>query len=178
MSGPEGSSIKNPLLCVVVFILCKRRSSIMEDIQFMELAYQQALIAKTLDEIPVGAIIVNNNQVIASGYNYRETTNKITSHAEINAIEEAAKILHSWKLDECTLYVTLEPCMMCSGAIIQSKIKRVVFGAYENNEIALSKILFQTSDKEIRYHPTFTGGILEEKCSSLIIEYFKNKRRK
>lgn len=143
---------------------------------FMELAYQEALSAQKQGEIPIGAIIVRNNEVLSTGYNQRQTTNKITKHAEIVAIENAAQQLNTWKLEDCTLYVTLEPCLMCTGAIIHSRIKRVVFGAYEKKEIALSNLLFQINDQQLIHHPCFTGGILEERCSLLILNYFKNKR--
>ncbi len=146
-----------------------------QDIEFMELAYQEALKCLDKDEVPVGTVIVRNNQVIARGHNLRETTNLATAHAEIIAINEACKKLNSWYLDECSLYVTLEPCIMCSGAIINSRIKRVVFGAFENRWLALTTIY--DSNFPVNHKPEITSGILQDKCSLIIKEYFKNKRK-
>lgn len=146
-----------------------------QDIEFMELAYQEALKCLDKDEVTVGTVIVRNNQVIARGHNLRETTNLATAHAEIIAINEACKKLNSWYLDECSLYVTLEPCIMCSGAIINSRIKRVVFGAFENRWLALTTIY--DSNFPVNHKPEITSGILQDKCSLIIKEYFKNKRK-
>lgn len=146
-----------------------------QDIEFMELAYQEALKCLDKDEVPVGAVIVRNNQVIACGHNLRETTNLATAHAEIIAINEACKKLNSWYLDECELYVTLEPCIMCSGAIINSRIKKVVFGAFENRWLALTTIY--DSNLPVNHKPEIISGILQDKCSIIIKDYFKNKRK-
>lgn len=146
-----------------------------QDIEFMELAYQEALKCLDKDEVPVGAVIVRNNQVIARGHNLRETTNLATAHAEIIAINEACKKLNSWYLDECELYVTLEPCIMCSGAIINSRIKKVVFGAFENRWLALTTIY--DSNLPVNHKPEIISGILQDKCSIIIKDYFKNKRK-
>ena len=147
-----------------------------QDIKFMEIAYQEALKCLEKDEVPVGAVIVKDNEVISCAHNLRETTNLATAHAEILAIEEACKKLDSWYLDECTLYVTLEPCVMCSGAIINSRIKKVVFGAYESRWLALTSIY--QSEKPVNHRPEIIPGILEEQCSKVIKDYFKNKRKK
>src|SRR5690625_1120994 len=97
----------------------------------MSLAIEEAKKAEKIGEVPIGAIIVQNNEVIAKGYNIRETTQTTLSHAELMAIEQANKKIGSWRLEDCTLYVTIEPCPMCAGAIVQSRIKRVVFGAID-----------------------------------------------
>ena len=143
------------------------------DEQYMELAYQQALHAYENDEVPIGAIIVKDSQVIASAFNQKETLQDVTAHAEILAIQQACQYLSSWHLDDCTLYVTLEPCLMCSGAIIQSRIKRVVYGASTHRWSGLNDYLTHYS---FNHKPLLENGILEEKCSILLFSYFKNKR--
>lgn len=172
MSGPEGSSIKNNRLCVMAFILEERK---MNDEEYMELAYLEALKAFYEDEVPIGAIIVRDHQIIASSYNQRENKNLSTAHAEITAIQKACHELNSWRLDDCILYSTLEPCLMCSGAIIQSRIKKVVYGASADKWISLNKLL-SLPKNNFNHIPEVQGGILEDKCTQLIKEYFKKKR--
>src|SRR5690625_3019637 len=101
------------------------------DEQYMQLVIEEAKKAQAIGEVPIGAIIVYENEVIASGYNIRETSQKTLSHAELIAIQQANERIGSWRLEDCTLYVTLEPCPMCAGAILQSRMKRVVFGAFD-----------------------------------------------
>ena len=140
----------------------------------MELAYQQALIANDIDEVPIGAIIVKDGNVIASAYNQKEHLQEVSAHAEMLAIKEACQKLDSWHLDGCILYSTLEPCMMCSGAIIQSRISKVVYGASGQRWHGISKFLNQ---HDFNHYPDIKSGILEEKCCSLLSEYFKSKRK-
>ena len=132
------------------------------DEKYMELAYQQALQAYENDEVPIGAIIVKDNQVIASAFNQKEMLQDVTAHAEILAIQQACHFLSSWHLDDCTLYVTLEPCLMCSGAIIQSRIKKVVYGASTHRWSGLNDYLRHYS---FNHTPFLEGGILQEKCA-------------
>lgn len=144
----------------------------------MSLAIKEALKAKDLDEVPVGAIIVKDDKVISKGYNLREKDNSVISHAEINAIKKANKKLKSWRLEECTLYVTLEPCIMCAGAIIQSRFKRVVFGTRDPKGGAfVSSIDVQKADN-LNWKVEITEGVLQEECSLILKEYFKEKRNK
>ena len=146
----------------------------MSDLEFMELAYQQALLALEKDEVPIGAIVVKDGEVIATGYNQREHNQMVTDHAETIAIQKACMILGTWRLEGCTLYTTLEPCIMCSGVIINSRIDRVVYGAKESRWSALES-LYQ-SEMSLNHKPEIVGNILAEKCSKIIKDYFKNKR--
>jgi tRNA(adenine34) deaminase len=144
-----------------------------QDIEFMKLAYNEALKALKLDEVPIGAIIVKDGEDIAKGHNLKETSQQATRHAEIIVIEEAEKKLNNWHLDDCILYTTLEPCLMCSGAIIQSRIKRVVFGASEKRWSCITSII---NSENINHYPIIEGNVLEKECSMLISQYFRNKR--
>ena len=143
---------------------------------YMEKALENAKIAYKKDEVPVGAIIVKDQEIIASAYNLKQTYNDCTAHAEILAIREACQKINGPYLYDCEMYVTLEPCMMCTGAIINSRLKKIVFGAYDQRFISFETILLQLNSKSINHIPIFYGGVLEEKCSNLIKDYFKNKR--
>ena len=129
---------------------------------------------KTQKDVPIAALIVKNNEIIASATNKREEENRTIAHAEILAIEEANKKLNSWRLDDCDMYVTLEPCPMCMWAIINTRIKNVYFGSYDTKYGAcLSTInLAQLANSKINIH----GGILEQECNELLKNYFENLR--
>lgn len=144
----------------------------------MKKAIEQAYKAEMKDEVPIGCIIVKKDQIIARAYNKREMKQMSTAHAEILAIEKACRKLKTWRLENCTLYVTLEPCPMCAGAIIQSRIGRVVYGASDPKGGCAGTCtnLFET--KGFNHYPDYSGGILQEKCSSLLKEFFKRKRKK
>ena len=139
----------------------------------MDLAIEEA--KKSGSEIPVGAVIVKDGKIISSAHNEKEATNDITGHAEIIAIKKAEKILNNWRLENCELYVTLEPCPMCAWAILQSRIKTVYFGSYDVNYGAFgSKIdLTKISGQKIKIY----GGIKEEVCDKILKEYFTKMRR-
>ena len=142
----------------------------------MSIALKEALKAEAMDEVPVGAIIVKNGKIISKGFNVREAKEDALGHAEIIAIRKANKKLKSWRLDDCVLYVTIEPCIMCGGAIIQSRIKRVVYGAKDYKGGCFGSSINILEAENINHHPEVVGGVLEEKCSSLIKDYFKKKR--
>ena len=144
---------------------------------FMELALEQARLAAQDGEVPVGAVIVRNGKVIAVGRNRRESAKNALAHAEAEAISAACKALGGWRLPGCELFVTLEPCPMCAGAIINSRIERVVFGAYDAKAGSCGSVtdLFSLS---YNHKPSLTGGVMEEECAALLSEFFKELRAK
>ncbi len=145
-----------------------------KDEYFMSLALKEAKKAYDIDEVPVGCVIVLNDKVIARAYNKREKDKSSISHAEILAIKKASKKLDSWRLDDCKIYVTLEPCIMCAGAILQAKIKNLYYGAKElrYGSISLANIF----SYKYNYDISVLGGILEEESSMLISSFFKKLR--
>ena len=146
--------------------------------KFMLLAIEQALKAQKKDEVPIGAVIVLNGKIIAKAYNLMEKKQKATAHAEILAINKACKKLKSWRLLDCEMYVTLEPCPMCAGAIANARMKKVYFGAYElKSGCAQSKYRVLT-DSGLNHSVEYQGGVMEEKCSQILKEYFRQKRGK
>lgn len=146
------------------------------DEYFLSLALEQAKIAFNLDEVPIGCVLVMDNQVIATGYNTREKDFMITSHAEINAINEANKKLGSWRLSECTLYVTLEPCSMCASALQQARIKRVVYGAIDEKNGALGGLYDLFLIPKQNHYPLISF-IENDECKNILKEYFLKKRK-
>lgn len=147
-----------------------------KEIKFMKEAIKEAKKALLIDEVPIGCVIVKDNKIIARGHNVRESKNSPIGHAEIEAINKASKKLKSWRLEGCDIYITLEPCIMCSGAIIQSRIENIYFGASDPKGGALISSINVLDAKNINHHPQVHVGILKEECSSLISDYFKNKR--
>ena len=146
--------------------------------EYMKLALEQAEESLKSDDVPVGAVVVKDGKIIAEGYNRREKDNDPTAHAEIIAIKEAARVLGGWHLEDCELYVTLEPCPMCAGAIINSRIKRVVFGAYEPKSGSCSAdSVVNLFNLPYNHTPEVYGGICEKKCANIITEFFKQKRQ-
>ncbi len=143
---------------------------------FMSLALEQAEKAFGEAEVPVGAVITCGNKVIATGYNKREGLNNALCHAEIEAINEACRALSSWRLDDCTMYVTLEPCPMCTGAIINSRINTVVFGAYDEKAGCMGGLINLT-ELPLGHRPKIIGGYMEKEAQKLISDFFSELRK-
>jgi len=144
--------------------------------KFMLEALEEAKKARLIDEVPIGCVIVKDGQVLARAHNLRQTRQIATAHAEILAIEEASNTLNSWHLEDCTLYVTLEPCPMCAGAIIQSRIKTVVFGSFDPKGGCFGTVADFSTIKAFNHHPVVYGGILEDECTEILKEFFTKKR--
>ena len=146
------------------------------DEKFMLEALKEAEKSANFDEVPVGAVIVKDGKIIARGHNLREKTKDPTSHAEIVTIRKACKKLNSWRLENCTIYVTIEPCSMCAGTLLWTRIGRIVYGAKDPKGGALISSFELFKVKNINHHPEITGGVLEFKCAEIIKNFFKNKR--
>lgn len=148
-----------------------------KDIKFMQAALELAHKAADIGEIPVGALIVApNGDIIAKAYNLRETEKSATAHAEILAIEQACAYLGGWRLQGCTLYVTLEPCPMCAGALVNSRIDRVVFGAYDMQAGCCGSVV-NFNAYPFNHAFEITGGVLEEECRKVLTDFFRTKRK-
>ncbi|MGV3467139.1 MAG: tRNA adenosine(34) deaminase TadA [Heyndrickxia sp.] len=145
----------------------------LDDEHFMRLALEEAKKAARINEVPIGAVIVLDNEVVGSAYNLRETTQDATTHAEILAIQEACNRVGSWRLENAVLYVTLEPCPMCSGAIILSRIKRVVFGASDPKAGCVGSLMNLLDDKRFNHQCEVTSGILAKECGEMLSAFFR-----
>ena len=142
---------------------------------YMSFALRQAKKAKELNEVPIGAVIVKDNAIISRAYNNRNSTQNAINHAEMMAISKACKKLKSWRLDGCKIYVTLEPCPMCLGAILNARIEEIVFGAYDKtSKNNLLDII--VNDDRLNHKAKVVGGVLEDKCSNILKDFFKTKR--
>lgn len=144
---------------------------------FMRQACNLAQQAASEDEVPVGAVIVHANRVIGAGYNQRESLNDPTAHAEMIAITQAAAALESWRLEECTLYVTLEPCPMCAGAIVQARLPRVVYGAPDPKAGAVDSLFRLLDDPRLNHRSAVTAGVMADTCGAMLSEFFRAKRQ-
>lgn len=146
------------------------------DEMFMREALKQARVAADNDEVPVGAVIVHENKVIARAHNQVETLKDPTAHAEMIAITQASASLESKWLQKCTLYVTLEPCSMCAGAMVLARIKRICFGAADPKTGACGSVLDIVGHGPLNHHPEARGGVLEKECGQLVSGFFRQKR--
>lgn len=145
---------------------------------YMKQALKEAKKAYKLGEVPIGCVIVYNDKIIGRGYNRRNTDKNTLAHAEISAIKKASKFLGDWRLEDCTLYVTLEPCQMCSGAIVQARIPNVVIGCMNQKAGCAGSILNILDMKEFNHQATTITGILEKECSEILKTFFKELRIK
>ena len=147
-----------------------------EDVTFMLIALEEAKKAFEVGEVPVGAVAVRNGEVIARAHNMREHLKSPIAHAEMLAIEASAKVVGDWRLNDVTLYVTLEPCIMCAGAIIQARIKRVVFGAFDQKAGAAGSVINIFDMHPFEGTVAVVGGLLEEECATLLKRFFEERR--
>ncbi|SFL75217.1 tRNA(adenine34) deaminase [Gracilibacillus orientalis] len=150
----------------------------MTDQEYMLMALEEAKKAEVLGEVPIGAIIVNQEQVIATAFNLREKLQTTNSHAEMLAIDKANQVMGSWRLEDCTLYVTLEPCPMCAGAILQSRIPRVVYGAQDSKAGCAGSLLNLLEDDRFNHQVEVVSGVMEEASSQLLSDFFRMLREK
>lgn len=148
----------------------------MTDEEMMHCAISLAKKAEDNDEVPIGAVIFHENEIVGEGFNLKETEHNPTFHAEMIAITQASQNLERWRLYDCTLVVTLEPCAMCAGAIVNSRIDRVVFGAYDAKSGACRTLYEIADDPRLNHSAEVVGGVLETECTSLLQSFFKTKR--
>lgn len=154
----------------------KNHSQAIDHEYWMELALEEARKAEELEEVPIGAVIVKDNRVVAKAHNLRESHHQATAHAEILAIEAANQALGHWRLSDCTLYVTLEPCAMCSGAIINSRIDQVVYAAEDTKSGCAGSLMNLLEDDRFNHKPELTIGVCQEESSQLLKDFFKKLR--
>lgn len=150
----------------------------MNDEYYMRLAIEEAKKAEEIGEVPIGAIIVKDGQIIARAHNLRETQQRAIAHAEVLAIDEACKAIGSWRLEETTLYVTLEPCAMCAGAIVLSRVKKVVFGASDPKGGCAGTLMNLLQEKRFNHQVEIISGVLQEECSQILSGFFRQLRIK
>lgn len=149
-----------------------------QDQFFMQAALTEADIAESLGEVPIGAVVVHDGQIIGRGHNLRESSQDPTTHAEVIAIRQAAQNLKSWRLIDCTLYVTLEPCVMCMGAIILARIPRLVFGCHDPKVGAVGSLYNFAEDKRFNHQVEVESGVLQQQCSEQLSHFFRQLRDK
>ena len=149
----------------------------MTETEIMLRAVELAKKASELDEVPVGAVVVKDGEIVGEGFNRRETGKNALAHAELEAIDNACRRLGGWRLHQCEIYVTLEPCPMCTGAIINSRLKKIVFGAYDPKAGSVGSVV-NLCDLPYNHKPEIQGGFMQEECSSLLTEFFARLRER
>lgn len=147
-----------------------------KDLFFMAEAVKEAQKAAAIGEVPIGAIVVYNDEIIAKAHNLRETSQKAVTHAELMAIQQACEVIGSWRLEETTLYVTLEPCPMCAGAILQSRVPRVVYGARDSKAGCVDSLYHLLNDARFNHECDVTEGVLAEETGALLSDFFRELR--
>lgn len=148
------------------------------DEKFMKEAIKQAKKAYALDEVPIGCVIVREDRIIARGYNRRNTDKNTLAHAELAVIKKASKKTGDWRLEDCTMYITLEPCQMCAGAIVQSRVKKVVVGAMNPKAGCAGSVINLLQMDQFNHQVEFENGVLEEECSTMLSDFFRELRKK
>ena len=154
------------------------RQKLTTDEKYMKEAIRQAKKAWKMEEVPIGCVIVHEGKIIGRGYNRRTTDKNPLAHAELAAIKKASKKMGDWRLEQCTMYVTLEPCQMCAGAIIQSRLTRVVVGCMNPKAGCAGSVLNLLDIKQFNHQAELTTGVLEEECSALMTGFFRELREK
>ncbi|MGG2184155.1 tRNA adenosine(34) deaminase TadA [Bacillus altitudinis] len=149
-----------------------------KDEHFMQEAISEALKAKQIGEVPIGAVIVVDDQIVSRAHNLRESEQRSIAHAELLAIDEACKMTGSWRLEDAVLYVTLEPCPMCAGAIVLSRLKKVVFGAYDPKGGCAGTLMNLLDDERFNHQSEVIGGVLENECGELLSQFFRDLRQR
>ena len=150
----------------------------LDDIAYMRQALSLAARAAELGEVPVGAVVVYEGRVISEAYNERESLPSALAHAELTAVRLACERLGRWRLSGCTLYVTLEPCVMCAGALVAARVDRVVYGARDPKAGAVESLYQVLSDPRLNHRPVVAGGVLAEECGEILSEFFRGRRAK
>ena len=149
-----------------------------DHVKWMKAAFREAEKAFEQDEVPIGAVVVQNGQIIGRGYNQCESLIDPTAHAEIIAITSAANTIKDWRLKDCQLYVTKEPCPMCAGALVNARINMVIFGMYDEKEGCCGSLYQLCRDNRFKHQLTVKGGIMEDACTLIIQEFFNKQRKK
>lgn len=149
-----------------------------EDLHYMKLAIKQAKKAALLDEVPIGCVIVYNGKIIGRGYNRRNTDKTTLGHAEITAIKKASRYMNDWRLEDCSIYVTLEPCQMCAGAIVQARIPRVVIGSMNSKAGCAGSIINLLNMPQFNHQAEVVRGVCDEECSTMLSTFFRELRQK